>query len=125
MKNIVVLVGIVLFSISLSGCESCDCPAFTEGTVKLNLTINDENSKIPIQIFKGNIENGELLVTDTISENTASFVFPAPGSYSATAIYKRGNETVLAINGGRLTVTTDECDCDQGENLRLNLRLAR
>jgi hypothetical protein len=125
LKNIFILIGIAVFINFLSGCESCDCPTVTEGTLRLNLTINGENPRVPIQVFRGNIENGDLMVIDTVSESSVTFIFPAPGTYSATATYKKGNATVLAINGGKLTVTTDECECDQGETLRLNLRLAR
>lgn len=126
LKNFLFISVTIVFLALLNGCQDiCNCPAVIEGTVRLRLTINDENPRVFINVYRGSVEKGELLVSDTISDTSVSYVLPAPANYSATATYVRGDDTVIAINGGRLSVTTDECDCEEAQTLRLNLRLAR
>ncbi|MEQ8878816.1 MAG: hypothetical protein RLO17_05735 [Cyclobacteriaceae bacterium] len=112
------------------GCFSaCDSgPFFADLEVKL--TVNDENMEVPIEVFRGLYDDGILIIQDTISFNDLIdgrmiYNLEAGLDYAAAATYKDGAKTIIAIDGGEMSLASDECDCSYPTNLTLNLRLAK
>lgn len=75
------------------------------GRIKVLLTINSENRFIPVNVYEGDFENGELLRSDTITMRTFHYNLTPEKDYSFTATYKDGNSTIMAIDGGRITIS--------------------
>jgi len=131
------LVLIVLLSTGVAACEDSstdtepapsDCvrnePEF--GSVFVEVTIDGDHQEVPIRIFEGNFEDDVVVITDTLSTDEAEFELPVERDYSVAAEYQDGGETVLAIDGGRLSIShTDYEDarCWDVDNLRLDAKL--
>ncbi len=122
------IASIVLFS----NCEcfrSCDPGPFF-GDLELKLTVNSENTEVPIEIYEGEYDKGILIIQDTVASNeleNGKFVYNLEAGfyYAAAAIYKDGAKTLIAIDGDELSIETDDCDCSYPSNRTLNLRLAK
>ncbi len=119
-----------IFFIHCDECfRSCDSgPFFAD--LELRLTVNDQNTDVPIEIYEGKYDDGLLIIQDTVSSNKlvngrAFYNLEAGISYAAVAIYQDGAKEILAIDGGEMSLSTDDCNCDFPNNLTLNLRLAK
>lgn len=96
------------------------------GLLELYVTINKENPKVALTIFKGRIEDNDMVIAD--STETASYEFNVllDEYYSAKAVYKSGNKTIIAIDGDRIRKSSSKtCDstCWSVHGGYINLRL--
>ena len=121
---------LLITCVNCDGCfSSCDSgPFFAD--LQIKLTVNAENKDIPIEVFRGLYDDGVLIIQDTISpgdliDGRVIYNLEAGIKYAASAIYKDGAKTIIAIDGGEMSLASDECDCDYPTNLTLNLRLAK
>ena len=106
-------VGCINFN-SDSDSDSDDCddistcllsrPSF--GELDITLTINNENPTVDVVIYRGNYEN-----RDTVQQFTASGTFYSIdldfGTYSATALYKVGADSILAVDGDEISLDSE------------------
>jgi hypothetical protein len=103
----------------------CDSGPFYSDLV-IKVSLNSENPTGIIEVFEGNVEDGNLLFSDTLMSEQKSYNFETDMYYSAKAYYKEGKNTIVAINGKWLRAPQDECDCEyDGGSTSLNLRLAQ
>ncbi|MEQ8469655.1 MAG: hypothetical protein RIC35_00640 [Marinoscillum sp.] len=105
--------------------DTCICdpgPYFAD--LKVKLTIDDENPEVFLTVFAGNIEDKDTLIAEFVNESTVYYEMEAGRRYSATTHYTRGNRTYIAVDGRKMRISSDDCDCDYGESATLNLRLA-
>lgn len=116
--------------VNCDGCfSSCDSgPFFAD--LQIKLTINEENEDVPIEVYRGLYDDGILIIQDTVSfdeliDGRVIYNLEAEMNYAAAASYQDGAKTIIAIDGGEMSLATDECDCDYPTNLTLNLRLAK
>lgn len=122
--------GLVLTCTHCDGCfSSCDSgPFFSD--LEIKLTVNDENKEVPIEVFRGLYDDGVLIIKDTISsgdliDGRVIYNLEAGIKYAASATYQDGAKTIIAIDGGEMSLASDDCDCDYPTKLTLNLRLAK
>jgi hypothetical protein len=123
-------------SISLAACNNNDpaCDDFPttcntveplSGSLTINLSPDGENQAIPIAVYNGYIEDNALYFVDTI--RSANITYDVPfGRYSASATYRRGTQTITAIDGARVRVRSNrECDytCYTVDGGNINLKL--
>ncbi|MEI7596096.1 MAG: hypothetical protein WCK02_10140 [Bacteroidota bacterium] len=106
---VISLIAIACNSVSQEDCTNydysdCNTIAPDSGLLNINLTINGENSKVPIAIYKGKYENGNKISEDTLTVSTASYSLPVNNYYSVRAKYKSQNKIIFAIDGGEITV---------------------
>ncbi len=104
--------------------QSCDSGPFY-GDVNVRVSTSVENPEVEIVIYRGRIEKKDTVIHEFVNENSTIYSLEADTYYSGTAVYKDGIKDVLAINGKRLTTSTDDCNCDYADNMNLNLKLAR
>ena len=118
---------------ALVSCENEDIcldlfcgPVPIEGELSGEVTINDENSKVPLTIFYGDFEDGNVVFYDTLEVESYTYLLPV-GEYSVTARYKKDSITILAVHGGEIYVSDNGSYCDDGcprmSNLHSNLCL--
>ena len=84
-------------------CYNCKTTMPDSAELIIQVTINSENPKVPIEIYEGNYKidkTGKLLYRDTIAKGELNFLAPTNKTYSAVAYYKNGNRIILAIDGG-------------------------
>lgn len=125
MKFKIYYIGILIALISLS-CEryepvnvgeiDCyDCFSPRPEWVQLNVktTINDQNKRVPLTIYIGNIEDGNIDWVDTTAKEDY-WVEVRPGQYySVSAEYKDGSKTIFAIDGDKINLKYTESTCDK------------
>jgi hypothetical protein len=103
----------------LCGCSSddeelpyppVDC-AYTKppnGYLNIDVTINAQNPRVPVEIYEGPIEAGKLVQRDTVSVRQFSYQLPVDRSYAVTARYLVGPDTVLAISADKIETEEKE-----------------
>jgi hypothetical protein len=134
MKTLLFLIGISI-AVFLSACNdnsncdtSQDCNTIEpdSGYVHLHITINDENPLVPITVYYGYPEDNDIYFRDTVNAEDYYYTLEVDERYSVEAKYKRGNQTIIAVDGGRLDVTnSDNCNetCYEVQDLNLKLQL--
>ena len=95
--------------------ETCDDPpspcqetAYTQGTLTINLTIDDENPNPLVTIYNGSVENGSKVDSFSASSSTVVSKMLPVGSYSAVIEYKHGENTIRAVDGGEIKDESDD-----------------
>ncbi len=109
---------------SNSDCSSnCESSEPTQGQLNISLTINKENTKIPIAIYIGKIENNNLYDTDTAYSSSYSTTVDINYYYSVKATYKSGSKTIIAIDGDDVKSINCDSACWKVEDGSFDVRL--
>ena len=97
-------------------CDECQQRQPETGSMEIKLTINDENSVVPVKIFLDNIENtaGHLLDTNVSKGTIYINNIPLDKTYAVQASYKEGGKTIVAVDGGKFKtkLISEYCDVD-------------
>jgi len=93
-------------------CSECyqDKPEW--GPLNIKVTINDQNPFVPLKVYIGNFEEGNLDWTDTAYSKDFWVDVKPDQYYSVTAEYKDGDKIIFAVDGDKLKLqhTSDKCD---------------
>jgi hypothetical protein len=91
-----------------------DCQKTKPVTGRLNveITLNAQNTKVPVKVYEGPIEDGQLVRSDSVGVAQFSYDLLADRTYSVTARYIVGQDTILAIGSGN--ITTSETQYENG-----------
>ncbi|MBS4014578.1 MAG: hypothetical protein KGZ97_12625 [Bacteroidetes bacterium] len=106
--------------------DNCNTDEPLVGAVVVYVTINDIHNNVIVIIKEGLYESGEIVLTDTLQQNSKTYNFDINTTYSAAAFYKNDNDSVIAIDGGKLeyyTYKACELTCYEVKNLKIDLRL--
>ena len=114
---------IVLVLITLAG--SCneylgitvdcdDCWGFKPDSADLliYLTVNQDHPEVPIVIYRGNFEDGEVDYVDTARESTYTLYSAVDQYYSVTAEYKVDGKTIIAVDGDVMKAKDATSSCE-------------
>jgi len=82
------------------------------GYLIVEITLNAQNTKVPVKVYEGPIEDGQLVKSDSVSVAQFSYELLVDRSYAVTARYLVGQDTVLAI--GSDDITTYQTDYESG-----------
>jgi hypothetical protein len=99
-------------------CSECYVPKPEFGPVTVEITLNAENSRIPIKIFKGKYEEKFLndfssaVHVDTISQSSFEVDLKVNEYYSVAAEYIKDGKKTIVVDGDRLKLykVSDSCD---------------
>jgi len=92
---------------------SCETNRPDSGLVSLTVSFGNGIDAVPIAVYQGKLKGDRedvLLFRDTLYQTNVSYRMPADVLYSATARYRRGSDTLIAIDGERINVSSDN-DC--------------
>lgn len=106
--------------------NNCNTHRPETGLVEIQVTINEENPLVTVQIYEGNFEDGKLLRENTSKIRYRIEYMDAEKTYSFTATYKKGNDTIRAVDGGTIEVSSYQaCEykCYEVKNLYIDLTL--
>jgi hypothetical protein len=106
--------------------DRCNTERPVNASVKVNLTINQENPYTVLHWYEGFWEENRLKRIDTISNKFRWYVFDVEKYYTVTATYKKGNNTIIAVDGGSVKVNSYQaCEytCYEAKELELNLQI--
>lgn len=78
----------------------CNTQEPYEWEMMIKVTINSENSQIPIWVYEGKFDDTTHLVyTDTLTDPFTTVFLPLNKYYYTKALYKKGSKTIYAIDG--------------------------
>ena len=93
-------------------CSECyqDKPEW--GPLNITVTINSQNPYVPLKVYIGNFEEGNLDWIDTAYSSDFWVDVKPDQYYSVIAEYKDGDKTIFAVDGDehKLKYTPDKCD---------------
>lgn len=91
--------------------ENCDTQYPTYGTIYVKVGSFFYNESIPITIYEGYYEDGNVYLRDTIRDDT-EYEVPTETYITVSAEYTSDNgKKYYAIDGGTIEVKTNKC-CD-------------
>lgn len=90
--------------------SNCVTEPYEYGPLTVKITLNAENDTVPVTIYLGNAEDLDTLDYFELWDDKYTLYFPVDQKYSATARYKRGNQTIRAVDGDRINLTSNN-DC--------------
>ena len=92
--------------------EDCQKTKPANGHLNVEITLNAQNTKVPVCVYVGPIEDGRLVKSDSVGVAQFSYELPADRSYAVTARYLVGQDTIIAI--GSDDITTSETEYENG-----------
>jgi len=112
-------------------CNKCHDPlSITDKyNIEIKVTLDNENRYVPVTIYLGDINNGNIIYSDTAYSNPFySEKLEFGNYYSAVARYSQKGKTIFAVDGRMLKKEYQESSCKNpcytidGETLDLKLR---
>ncbi len=94
-------------------CYNCYNPRPEWVRLNIKVTINNENQKVPLTIYIGNFEDGNVDWIDTTSIADYWVEVHPDQYYSVKAEYKDGNKLIYAIDGDKIKLNYTENSCDE------------
>ncbi|MDX9932835.1 MAG: hypothetical protein AB7V36_07735 [Bacteroidales bacterium] len=94
-------------------CDMQDCVSIypETGTLTVKVTLNSMNSLVPIRIYAGHYDDGELIREDTLYSERQNYVYEPGIYYSVAATYKTESGEITVVDGDKIEVITNtECD---------------
>lgn len=127
MKPIIYIFILVFLGGLISSCESStypsdedcidydysDCNTIEpdEGYLTIKLTINKQNTHVPVTVYLGDIENNNIIEYDTIDQPYYQVPVALNQTYSASAKYMDGDKIIIAVDGDKIRKTSSiVCD---------------
>ena len=91
-----------------------DCWGFRPDSADLiiNLTINSSHPEVPIVVYRGNIESGQVDWIDTVRETPVYLYSAIDQYYSVTAEYKVDGKTIIAVDGDEMKAKDATSSCE-------------
>lgn len=105
--------------------SNCREYSYTEGTIVIDVTIDNENPSVLIELYRGNVEDNVLIDSITTTESSYSATLPI-SDYSGKVQYVYSGATIIAIDGDSIeSVAENYCEgtCYSLKNAHLNLIL--
>ena len=98
----------VVFSVD---CNDCFGYVPDSADLIIYVTINAENPSVPITVYKGSLEQGEIDWRDTATTSEFYLFSALDVEYTVEATYRSGDRTILAFDGDRMHIydAGDEC----------------
>lgn len=110
-------------------CDECYIDKPEKADLVISVTVNYKYPRVPLVIYKGNIEDNDIVAVDTADSSPYYIYVPTEQYYSVRAEYSKDTVTTYAVDGTRLKslTVTDACDskCYVITNEKLNVQLKK
>ena len=83
---------------------NCRTSKPSQAIVEVLVTLNSENPTVQVSLYEGNFEDGNLVWEKTYRNRDEAEIIKTDTDYSFTAKYISGNDTILAVDGGRVRI---------------------
>jgi len=105
-----------------------DCNTKEPFLVPLNikLTINDENPRVPLIIYKGKLDDNNIVIKDSVTLESYSVMLDPDNYYTVKARYISGNDVIYAVGGDNVKkIRNQVCDsiCWTTQEGNVNVKL--
>lgn len=91
--------------------SNCQTTQPTEAALHIKLTVDDQHPAVPVTVYSGRFEDGEVVWQDTLTESDYSVYVGLDVYYTVTALYISNQDTILAIDGDHVR-SSSETICD-------------
>ena len=90
-----------------------DCFDYLPDTADLIIyvTIDAENPEVPIVLYRGNVEEGQVDYVDTVRSSPYHLPSAVDQFYSITAEYSVGDKKVIAVDGDKMKIKKEHESC--------------
>ena len=128
-------IGLILIFAGYSSCNlfpkiNCSDCKFNEpdsADIKMLFTINSENPRVPLVVYRGKVEDSLVDWVDTTHSETLYLYVKTGQYYSVVAKYKAGAKTIYAVDGDKIIVQNEADYCNETcyivTNNELDIRL--
>lgn len=110
-------------------CDECYTDKYFEADLMVSLTINSMYPEVPLTLYEGEAEEGNIIANYTAYESPFHFYVTTDKKYTVKAEYIKDDYTIFAIDGTNLKVkrVSDACDevCYVVENNELDVSLRK
>jgi hypothetical protein len=109
-------------------CDECYTEKPVSADLVINLTINNKYPRVPIIVYKGDVEDSQVVSMDTADHSPFYVYVPVNENYAVKAEYSKDDAKLFAIDGTKLKllVVTDACDAKcyviEGESLDARIK---
>ncbi|MFA4850918.1 MAG: hypothetical protein WC868_11230 [Bacteroidales bacterium] len=106
--------------------SDCNTREPFDGKLYINLSINSGNPAVPITIYKGKLEDNDVILKDTVTTDKYDTLLPIDNYYTVTAKYKKGNTVIVAVDGDKISKSKSKtCDstCWSVKTASVNVKL--
>jgi len=93
-------------------CDDCYYPKPDTAELIMNFTINEENPSVPYILYLGDIEDNKIDFIDTAYSEKIYLPSKIDVDYSVRAFYKKGSQTIIAVDGDKLKTSRANDVCD-------------
>lgn len=93
-------------------CSDCFEEKPTIGLMSISVSISGENDSIPIRILKGKLDDDEVYLLDTLTEDFVELWVKVGYFYTVEATYFSEGKRILAVDGDKVSVYLDDSNCD-------------
>ncbi len=109
-------------------CDECYTEKPQYADLIINLTIENRFGDVVVDVFEGELENNQVVATDTVYYSPFYAYVKANKKYAVRATYRKGTKTLSVIDGTKLKVMLVRGECDEdcyvieGESLDATIR---
>lgn len=93
-------------------CDDCWSVKPDSADLIINLTINNHHREVPIRVYRGNIESGQVDWIDTVRETPYYLYSAIDQYYSVAAEYKVDGKTIIAVDGDVMKAKDATSSCE-------------
>jgi hypothetical protein len=88
--------------------ENCRRAKPDTGSMVVKCTIDETFHRVPITIFRGDYEQGIVVLRDTLTTRETEYEMPVSKRFTVMAFYAIGRDTILVLDSTELRVFSDE-----------------
>ena len=92
-------------------CNECYGYVPDSANLIIYLTINQENPSVPITVYKGSLEEGNIDWRDTARTDEFYLFSALDVAYTVEATYRSGNKTIVTYDGDRMHIFDAGNEC--------------
>ncbi len=120
-SNIILLL-LIISAVKFSSCETEDLNFYIDcdycldaipewDTLRVSVTINDENPFVPLEFYIGDYDGGIVDWIDTARSEEFWLVSEVDVNYSVKATYHMGDKIIVAVDSDKIKGVDGEGDC--------------
>lgn len=94
-------------------CDKCYKSISQDVNLELKITIDESNQYVPITLYRGKIDNGEIILEDTTSLTNYYKSVVVGQYYSAVARYTHNGRVIYVVDGRELKIKLEKSACNE------------
>ncbi len=121
MKNLILGIFLILALLSCDekfftgdvDCDECYADEPDKADLVIKLTLNYKYRTVPFTVYKGNMEDNEIVLQDTVDYSPVYVYVPVDQKYSVKAEYEYEGNVLYVVDGTNLKIKSVADACDE------------